>query len=461
MAVGPDGSPFAAGQASADAIYPIGAGGTAAIDGKGHFRIEGLRPGKYRVGASPPALQTDNWNEQLNSRLCAIAFVEAGRTTRVEFFDLREGTCDVYGRVLWGEEPARVSVSLDPKEPVRDPDLAEFLRGRLGALSAEDGSYRIRGAPAGEATLKVQVNLFTRSYPVRLPDKGEFRFDVRLPRGTTIAGRIVRASDGQPVKGATVGVIPEGRPSYREGTSTGPDGRYLVGWFPPGSYWVEARGPAAPDGRSHDQDLARERRGPIRVEEEAVEGVDFALRQGGAARILVRGPGGKPLPSTTVTVRRDGAVAGGSSAESWDQTGIDGSVLIRGLEPGRHRVDVRNGWFAMPPSAVVDVRAGETVECAIDVDRGTEVRVRLQGTAGAPLVHPSVKFTDSEGREIVATSYEQEGDPSEIVASARLAPGSYRISAAFRGYEAATVPVEVRGGAQEEFTVRLEREGAR
>ena len=32
------------------------------------------------------------------------------------------------------------------------------------------------------------------------------------------------------------------------------------------------------------------------------------------------------------------------------------------------------------------------------------------------------------------------------MANARLAPGSYVISAAFRGYKAATVPVEVRGG---------------
>ncbi len=283
---------------------------------------------------------------------------------------------------------------------------------------------------------------------------------MRLPRAT-ITGRVVRASDGEPIGDATVQLYHEASPMSYEGTSSVQDGRYWIGPLMSGSYWVVARGPTSPGTRPDDQDLGAATLGPIRVEDGEVDGLDFSLRAGGEVRVVVRDPDSKAVRLGAVALRPEAPRPGPPPYWSEILGDADGVRRLRGVAPGRYRVDVRADGFAMPASGSVVVRPGEVAECAMRIDRGTEVRVRLVSSSGAPLIEPSVKLTDVEGREIEPTRYAQDGEPSEVVAHPRLVEGTYSVSAGARGHAKAILPIEVRRGSREEFVVKLEKERAR
>ena len=149
---------------------------------------------------------------------------------------------DEAGRPFQG---ARIELHLIEPEP----DLSHADSGLYQATSGPDGLFRISGLPADSwFTLRIARRAFTvlvQRGIASSPEGGKVVLGTfRLPKGQTVAGRVVD-SKGHPLAGAQVWALSEKDNELMEHRSwhaadgpaavTGPDGRYEIHGFEPGS----------------------------------------------------------------------------------------------------------------------------------------------------------------------------------------------------------------------------------
>jgi protocatechuate 3,4-dioxygenase beta subunit len=464
-AIGPDGSPLAGGGVRALPIHSErviygGRGWPAGIDAAGRFRIAGLRPGKYRVQASATRSEEDERDSE--PILHAVALVEAGRTTRVDFREPASGKCTVRGRVVRaGKGVAGVSVRIVPPLAGEDPDFARMFEDRFRTTTVEDGSYAIQRVPAGDATLRVEgMSSSPPSFPLRVPDAGELAFDVVLPSGA-IEGAVVRARDGSPVAWTQVTIAAIEGSAFRAGATTDEKGRFRAEGIPPGSFRVRVRQAGWQQGRAAGRTsvCASASVGPVVLGEGEVGRADFVLREGGTATVVVTDPEGKPISWATVRIRRTDASEDSPPTLTDGQADQEGIATATGLAAGRYAFLAAAEGFAAVASEERAVAEGEVTEFAVRLRLGTLVQVRMVVDAKAPLLDPAARFRDAQGWEIWAPLDQRRSGANEGFAQTRLVPGEYTLLARAAGYRDAAVPVRVGEESQREVAVQLEREG--
>ncbi len=433
---------------------------SATADANGYFSIEGVAPGRYRAKALPG--QTPEETGQSCEARAQIAFakVESGRTTRVEFpgprlactllgLILRDGVGVPGLRVnLW---PASTRAAIDDR-----PWLGETGRG---------GTFEIRNAPPGEATLSVsggRDGSTHAAFALDVPDAPRFEVLLRLPAGE-IAGRVLRASDGSPIEGAGVEARawnPSTDPKdLRRPSSThaGPDGRFRLRDLAPGAYEIVARSSAPGDAANP---LAPQVRGPIEVVEGSPADIHFGLWAGGRARVVVFDVEGRSVEGARVNVVPASDAAGIASWGGYGKTGWDGMALVRGLAPGRLYAKVSGPGFSWGLSEEKEVRVGEETDFRVEIGRGSRVRVRLTDERGER-VKGGCTFTDARGRSILGT-FVVDGLPAEVGAIVATLPfGEWTARAMVSGYEEESRPLRLEPGGPVEIVLRLRRHGSR
>jgi hypothetical protein len=166
------------------------------------------------------------------------------------------------------------------------------LRPSRGAITGDDGRFRIANLPAGRFTLTVARGSFItsvhgarragRAGTAIAVGEAEVVSDlvVRLWRGAAVAG-VIRDEAGTPVEGVTVTAVPA-RPSAQStrtlsnnGVVTNDLGEFRVFGLPPGTYVVTAAPPSS---------------GPQAIVAMSDAEVDAAL-----ARLTLRAPGVAPI----------------------------------------------------------------------------------------------------------------------------------------------------------------------
>ncbi len=213
---------------------------------------------------------------------------------------------------------------------------------RTEAVTGQDGGYRLEGLSPGRQVLEVQVAQGIRwaAGAVVVPEVE--RFDIRLPEGAALRGRVVDDSDGTPLTEALVRFTVYSHlhrtiAAFVE-TRSGPDGEFLIGELPPGAMGriaVRREGYVPfPDGRPwpHVGTLAagRTARVEVRLCREAV------------LRGRVASPGGAPVPGARVVFLWWG---GGVQASPAAMTASDGSYEISAAAPSRGLLRVEaEGW---------------------------------------------------------------------------------------------------------------------
>jgi carboxypeptidase family protein len=441
-------------------------------DREGYFRLEGLAPGRWTIEASPPRRKGEEDPEA--GRLRAVVLVEEGRTTRVEFPGPPKGGCTVRGRVLRGGAGAGgASVFVDPL--LRAAAATDPVGTRLGAMSEADGSFAIEHVPPGAALLEIQVrssrgassfSVARRRRSIEVPEAVELVLDVELPGGA-IQGRVVRASDGRPVPGAAIEVLPSefvasrALAGSRGWAQTDEEGRYRVEDLEPGAYVAIAHGLVA--GGVGDQEAARleETRGPIEVAEGGEAVVDFSLSAGGSALVSVLDPAGRPVEGALVSVVPAGGpgrmrryLAGGHG-----MTDVQGVARVAGLAPGVYYATVASADYAGADSDEAEVRVGGEASFRVNLREGTRVRVRVLDRNDAP-VDLLPLFVDSRGRERFAVPVEARGFPRQgeqgtgIVV---LLPGEYTVRIGGEGWTEQATNLRVGTRSPQDLVLRLER----
>jgi carboxypeptidase family protein len=488
FARGEDGTPLANGQVTArPEEFRGGRMNQGTVDETGYFKIEALPPGPTVVEARPRRGTSPEWEEVEKRTLRATVQVEEGRTLRVEFLPPPTGGCTVRGRVLRGSAPvAGAWVHLQPKRS--EEEARPFPFGdRLQGKTKEDGSFAIEHVPPGEATASVSVmnagegvGSGNRSFPLVVPDGREHVFDILLSGGE-IAGRVVRASDGSAVAGASIQVGAEKggeERTFRFGgwVQTDRDGRYLVRDLEPGTYAVTVQ----PEGQmpfgmaKEGPGLASDHRGGLDVVDDGRTTADFALGAGGTAVVTVVEPDGRPATRVWVSMSPARETEptfpfGRSSSGMTDEKGL---AKVGGLSAGLYKASA--GGRGLPFGGAEDdcpqafseegtVRAGEETAFRIERKKGVRVRLRALGEKDEALLGAAFVLLDARGNRTVAHAggMFRPGPPKkgeEGMATVPLLTGEYTLEVHSNGFAMKSLPIRVGSSSPQDVEVRLDRE---
>jgi protocatechuate 3,4-dioxygenase beta subunit len=206
-------------------------GGTSApVDASGNFRIEGAPLGTVRVGARTGGMGMGSGAKSTPIKSVEVA---AGGSATVDL-EFKNDTV-IRGRVTRGGKPmATAMVIFMPKN----------AKASTNASASTDGSgnYELSGLEDAPYNVQVvdmeRITPFTVSYEV----KGSGTFDIDIT-GSTLRGRVLDATTGEPLSDAHVDVRPSGSESAffsSRGAQTDAAGNFSLEWLASGSYSVTA-----------------------------------------------------------------------------------------------------------------------------------------------------------------------------------------------------------------------------
>jgi RNA polymerase sigma-70 factor (ECF subfamily) len=301
-----------------------------------------------------------------------------------------------------------------------DPSIS--VRG----VTAADGTARFADLPGGcQALLMPESRLGNVGMKrIDLPASGETKFELVLPAGRTLRGRVTDADTGAAIGGARVGMAWV----LVQATTTGADGAYaLEGWTADGFNDIHVLA----DGYARTNEVVGSK-----------ETIDFALHRGFTATGRLVGPDGAPVPGACVSLvatTREGAVQRMSAGDAL--AGADGSFRVGGLDRTKvHVLTVFGPGFGRlqmqvpPPDLGVDEKS--LGDIALSASRAIEA-VATDAT-GAPVARAKVTLTGPKARgagdsDRFGGVEERATDDLGRVRFPDLAPGAYVIAASPAG----------------------------
>jgi hypothetical protein len=246
--------------------------------------------------------------------------------------------------------------------------------------------------------------------------QGQPRDRAVLPQGTSsIAGRVLTADTGRPVKRARVVVAGGGRGG--RSTTTDDQGRYVVQGIAAGNYTVSA-------SRAGFVDAVFGQRRPLQpgtpvaiADGQAIANVDLRLTRGGVVTGRVLDEDGEALARALVTVQRYQYVRGERQLmpAGGDQTDDRGQYRVFGLPPGDYYVSASTAGLAeMLGRGLQQLAAGlggrGGGRGALAALAGNEAEV----SGYAPTYYPGVPSAAEAGRVTIAPGQELGGIDFQI-----------------------------------------------
>jgi hypothetical protein len=351
--------------------------------------------------------------EALPSGLVDIDLQIAGYLPRIETLDpLKTTTLRVErGILLHG------IVTDARKRPLAG---AVVSAGRARATSDREGRFSI-AIDSLPADVEVRMRGF-RPWKTNL--KRVEQFSVRLDPASTISGVLV-SEDGGPLHDVTVEMV---RSNAEGGHSTlwtpvdvGEKGEFVVEAPDAGRYAVAFRATGYRAARFADLQIGYAAALPL--------GLVPLSRGGGFHGTVVDGTNGKPAGGALIEVVPAGAlllqIVGQYSRPAFI-SGEDGGFTAGGYDIGRYLVTIRRGKFAAV-HLLVDVKRTEIVDLGmISLDRGVEIRGRVEAFDRGAVSNVQVRLFDP-ARETIVPFATTTADADGRFSLARVSPGRYRI----------------------------------
>jgi protocatechuate 3,4-dioxygenase beta subunit len=303
----------------------------------GRYVLEALAPGTYRVSADEPRFAR-YVRQDVRVRLGQTRAVDLPLTLAAT---LVGRVVDEEGRPVAGavgrlSRPQRGGGGFGGR--FRGPRNGDAIAFRTGA----DGSFRAeRLSPGAGQRLTVAHPQFEPRIVGGLslsPGGVRSGLTVVLRHGLEITG-FVRDSEGRPVEGAEVALVPSasersgggrfamGRAAFdpeRTRAASGPDGRYHLAGLEPGAYSLRARKDGYAEGRVE----------LLRLDSGQTPAVDVWLLPGATISGFVRRPDGSGARGFVVRALGGGDEPRSPAPGPPEATADDGAFAIEGLRPG-------------------------------------------------------------------------------------------------------------------------------
>lgn len=318
-------------------------------DSSGRYTIPGLPGGDYRIYFSEYLLGYEGqWFNQKTGMTCAdiVHIAQAEEKTGIDALLVRNGS--ISGRVSEEGSGAALGNAVVLAE--------EDGTGRAySALTLSDGSYSIRGLPAGSYIVRFSLSGYVsrrystspdpdRPTPVQVADGRELvGIDASLARGSSISGRVRDLATGADLEG--VGVFAYGQDDGAPASQALTDaaGSYTLGGLKSGTYTVmfSRDGYLAEWYRSS---RSRAEAVPVAVTTVGTAGIDALLEKGGSVSGKVTDDAsGSGIAFVRVTAYD---TATGTQAAT-TTTDFTGSYLLKGLPTGIYTIQFIGQWSAM------------------------------------------------------------------------------------------------------------------
>lgn len=396
----------------------------------GSFRLEGLQAGEWTVTSQPP-VKDNNWQEAQNKQVSGKVTVVEGQTSTVVFSPPKQGGCTLRGRVTRGGKPvANGNVSLWRRQ-AREDEQEGTDNQNYSATLGSNGDYEIEHVTPGKVGIHVSTwgdSNASYSAEFEIPNVTEHRYDIDMPLGGEIKGRITRKSDGKALAGISVHAYShgsDGRGSTQSNTTTSSDGRYSLGGLATGKVTVQAE----PDrwGAGSKSEVAKytSRAQEAAIVEGTVATLDFVLEEGTSVIVEVLGPDGKPISGAWVNIE---AVTPGASAlgpGGYGNTNELGIAKIQGVTPGRVKASAQVEKYPSATSEEFEAVMGSEARTQIRLLQGVEVTLRLSGSDGATLKPEAVSLQRADGSWAGSAYYGNSGQPKDGSLKITAMPGSY------------------------------------
>lgn len=402
----------------------------ASTDDRGAFELHGVTPGTARVVVE----------HELGDADVDIVVRPGGDPLVVELDDRGR----IEGRVATtdGEPVADAWVSLvaaeRPPVPAWGNEDSPYTRH---ASTDSEGRFRFRRLRQGRYQVHASAAGLYSPGPSTLELGGPIEgLELVLAPGEEVAGRLLGVPADQ-LATVRIVVTGEGGARYQRGVPLDPWGRFRLEGLAPGRWTVQAIEPAGRRASGEVEVVAGG--GPYELELDLSGG--FELR--GSVRV-----GGEPLAFGTVHLS-----ATGGSWSAVVQTGADGGFSIAGLEPGPHRLTVRQDQVSFG-ERTLELTPGDEVHLDLET---AALAGRVLDADGAPAAGGKVYLLERADRWPAAFLAEAVLDGRGSFELPRLAPGEYDVSVAPGDGQGQTVVerVSLSAGERRDLELQLEAGG--
>ena len=342
----------------------------------GQFVFRGLAPGTYEVRGTTEA----------GVMGFAPVTVPAYGARVAVTIEIPTGDLALVGRITYADGRPFQGLAVATRFSPNDFSLF-FGAGKMAPASTDaEGRFRIAGLAKGSYQLSAVLpgTLRVMGAPIELPYEGEYLLTIQSG-GAEVRGTVLRASDEQPIAGATI-----------YGGGGDPSSMFAI--FSVRSAADGTFSLTLPTGRGGGMFVKADGFAPQMVDFDGGASRDVIVTMLALARLSGRvtaKSGAAPVAGVTVFATASGG-RGMGSAPVTARTGADGRYAIEGVAPGAVRVHALGaGWASAglsgPPFGetitpyAIELEPGQEGTLDLEVVAGGRVRGRVLDETGRPV----------------------------------------------------------------------------
>jgi uncharacterized GH25 family protein len=368
---------------------------TIPADGNGNFYFGDVTPGQYRVSAESKSGQTNSQevllreNEQLKD---VVLVVKSGATIRGKVSGLRP------------DESKIVQIIVQASD--------DFLRNTSTLV---DGTYVVRGVPAGPVRVTAQTSRRAISRSSEIPESSaEISVDIKFANAGRLSGRITRA--GKPVPNETIKAWSRDVEAITGSGQTDANGFYVIDGLSENTYEISFG-----SGSSKSVWISGDTVLDVELPAHSVSGRVAEDKSGQSlSGVLVQVQGLKP--------------ATGARTFASATTDSSGNFNVEGLDAGQYELIAQKHGFRVASEMLV-VPVLSPVLLSLSASEGIPIRVR-DGINGMALRSTAVQVVNGTSRIDLSVALDENGN-GEIP---QLGTGRYDLRVSSAGYADKSIP---------------------